>query len=212
MRSNVSELLDKVNRLASTTSLSKLEKHLLKEYLRELYESIEEVDVKEETPVLVKQVLEIQKEESIEPEVIIADVSPVVEPEKEVKQKVKEVVKPVLGSILTSVKASINEVVKPSASLNERVKGAGKEIHEHISTKPMKDMIDLNRRFVFVKELFGGDSDALVKSVSHIDSLDDYDSAFDYCSRTLSASYNWDEKAQPVKLFYKLVKQKFGEE
>lgn len=212
MRSNVSELLNKINRLAGLTGFSKLEKDLLKQYLRELYEAIDSVDVKEEEPVLEQPVVEVKKEEAIQPEVLIATVSPVVEPEKEVKPRVKEEVKPVTDSVLSSVKVSINEVVKPGASLNERVKGAGKEIYEHISTKPMKDMIDLNRRFVFVKDLFGGDSDAMAKAVAHIDSLEDYDAAFDYCSQVISVSNKWDEKAQPVKLFYKLVKQKFGEE
>lgn len=212
MRSNVSELLNKINWLAGLASLGKLEKDLLKQYLRDLYEAIDSAEVKEEETIVVKQVVAVKKEESIQPEVIIATVIPVLEPVEEVKTKVKEEVKPVTDSILSSVKASINEVVKPGASLNERIKGAGKEIHAHVSTKPMKDMIDLNRRFVFLNELFGGDSDAMAKAISNIDSLEDYEGAFDYCSRALASTYNWDEKAQPVKLFYKLVKQKFGEE
>lgn len=216
MRSNVFELLEKINRIARQPEfplVSKLEKDLLRQYLRELYDTLDEPEA--EALVFTpeqQETVKVPQVETIQPEELIAAS---VNTEEPVKQKPVEVTTEPhreAEKVQSSVKVSINEIVKPNATLNERVKGPGREIHKHFSAKPLKEMIDLNRRFVFVNELFGGNADALNKAVLHIDSLQDYREAYSYTTATLAPENNWDEKAQPVKLFFKLLKQKFGEE
>lgn len=220
MRSNVSELLNKINRLAQLPgfpAVSHLEKDLLKQYLRELYEALdaEQGTVYTSAPntfqdPVTEKVAETEKtkEETLQPEALVAAVTKpeqttVSEPVKEVREDIRDVI--------PSVKASINQIVKPSVTLNERIKGAGKEIHRKFAAKPLKDMIDMNRRFVFVNELFDGDADSFSKAILYLDSLADYNEAFD-TAQSLSIKYSWNENAQPVRLFYKLLKQRFEEE
>jgi hypothetical protein len=219
MRSNVLELLDKINRLAKQPgfpAVSKLEKDLLKQYLREIYAALEEElavaspvaqEEPKQEPVVIAVKESVQPEEligAITPPVVKAEVKPVADAVNEVKEE--------SNPVLASVKNSINEIIKPAATLNERVKGTGKEIHRQFSAKHLKDMIDLNRKFVFVNELFKGDSDSFAKAIQQLDTLEDYDAAIGYAEKTLAPRFAWDMKAQPVKLFYKLLKQKFGEE
>lgn len=105
----------------------------------------------------------------------------------------------------------INERIKGSTDLNERWRGATTEIHQRYAMKPLKDMLDLNRRIAFVNDLFKGNSDELNKAVQTIDAATDYEVAKAYVN-SLARTWNWYESSQSAKLFVKLVKQRFGEE
>jgi hypothetical protein len=220
MRSNVLELLNKINRLAQLPgfpAISPLEKDLLKQYLRDLYEAVDADEVilppltnTTQQPVVETEIkMAKQEQETLQPEAMVVPVAkhveaPVIEPAKEGRGDLQD--------IIPSVKASINQIVKPSVTLNELIKTGGKEIHRKFAVKPLKEMIDMNRKFVFVNELFNGDADSFSKSIQYLDSLADYNEAFDYTAQSLSTKYSWNENAQPVRLFYKLLKQRFEEE
>lgn len=220
MRPNVSELLNKINHLAQLPGfpdLSKLEKDLLKQYLRDLYEAVDatELVAGHDANVVRQPVTEtVVKPVSKEPEPVLTEVTTMV---------VEETVQPLVAEptadsqtkktvVATVAEVALNNAVKPSVTLNELIKTGGKEIHRRFAAKPLKDMIDLNRRFVFVNELFGGDSDAFSKAISYLDSLTGYKDAHDFTMQSLAVKYQWDDKAQPVRLFYKLLKQRFEEE
>ncbi|MCW5907041.1 MAG: hypothetical protein KIS94_04225 [Chitinophagales bacterium] len=221
MRPNVSELLEKINRFARQSQLSQLELDLLKSYLREMYEALDDAAIMqtEEAPVIP---LKVEKAETLQPELLVADKEQPTEqkpmdvkPEK-IVNKVEELqakqVAETQKEMLTSVKASINEIVKPAQTLNEKVKGKPVEVHHRFASKALKDMVDLNKRFVFVSELFKGDADGFSEAVKYIDSLETYNTAQQYLAETLLRKYGWDETSQAARLFNKMVKQKFGEE
>ena len=105
----------------------------------------------------------------------------------------------------------INERIKGGTDLNERWRGATTEIHQRYAMKPLKDMLDLNRRIAFVNDLFKGDSEELNKAVQTIDAATDYEVAKTYVN-SLARKWNWYESSQSAKLFVKLVKQRFGQE
>lgn len=105
----------------------------------------------------------------------------------------------------------INERIKGSTDLNERWRGATTEVHQRFAMKPMKDMIDLNRRIAFVNELFKGNAEELNKAIQTIDAATDYEVAKAYVN-SLARTWNWYESSQSAKLFVKLVKQRFGME
>jgi|GEM_PF-1274322 len=168
-------------------------------------------EVKTEQPVVQKTVI---------PTPIITEVKqqqPVVEPIAE-KVVVKE---PVISVIEKKpepvVKAgtpvtSINEKIQGSTSLNEKLKAGTTEIHRRLSVRPLKDLIDLNKRFVIQNELFKGNADAMAAAVQFIDSVQDITAAETYLNNEVAPKLNWDEASQAVRMFRKLVKQKFGEE
>jgi len=108
--------------------------------------------------------------------------------------------------------SSINETIRTSETLNEKHKVTSKEVHKKLSVKPLKDLIDLNKKFILLSELFKGDAGAFATAVNYIDTLEDYKSAESFIHSQLVSGYSWDESSQPVMLFNSLVKQRFGME
>lgn len=220
MRSNVSELVEKINAIASggnLTGLSRIELDLLQQYLRSLYEEVENAKNRPAhsiTPPVKQEVTpkaEVEQE-SIQPELLIAAVN---EPKEEnvviTKAPLKEeVTSPVKEE--KPVKGALNEVIKSGGGLNEKLKTTSKEIHRSLSHKPMKDLVDLNKRIVFVNELFNGDIDAFNTAVGNIDRVEDFEGAQQYIREQLMEKYKWNETAQSTRLFLKLTRQRFGVE
>jgi hypothetical protein len=214
MQSKASDLLSRINQLAKHPSfphLSKIEHDLLLEHLRNLYEEIsfakenKAADQKQEViktdrpapvpPVVKEQETIVRK---LEEPPIAKEEPPVVKPEVQAK---------------AAPKFSINEVVQAGESLNSKLKfTSAKEVHHKLSTKPMKELIDLNKRYLVVSELFKGDADACAKAIHQIDLSESYSAAESYIHSTLFPAYKWNESSEIVKLFQGLVKQKFGVE
>ena len=213
MRSKISELLEKINRLANSSKLTTIDIDLLKQHVRDLYEVVIVLTPEEALKPLVK--------ETVKPEPVVA---PVPLKEEELKPVVKEMVKdaPVIISApvkekeekpIARKKASINESTSAQNTLNEKLKPSGKsELHQQLAVKPLKELININKQFVLVRELFGGDTDAFAKAVDTIDSAAHYEEAENYIHKELFVTHNWGATAQPTRLFIKLVKQKFGVE
>ncbi len=191
MRPKISELLNKITELTNSSSLTTLEFDLLKQHIRNLYEEVQQLKTS------IEELKEVKQEE---PKII-----------KTNNESVLHVTTSNENAVAT--KDSINEKISSSGSLNEKLKTNNKkEIHKHLSTKPLKELIDMNKRFVLVNELFNGNSDSFSQAVQHIDSVENYEDAKTYVQTELLSKYQWDEASQSVRMFLKLVKQKFGEE
>ena len=85
-------------------------------------------------------------------------------------------------------------------------------MHKKLASKPLKELIDLNKRFVLLSELFKGNSEAYAAAISHIDTLPDYETAVSFINSQLVTNYFWDETKQSTRMFTKLVKLKYGVE
>jgi hypothetical protein len=90
------------------------------------------------------------------------------------------------------------------------LKQSAKEVHHQLSNKPLRELIDLNKRFVIINELFGGSAEAFSKTIHQIDSFDDFAVAESFIHSQPAAQYAWVESSPTVKLFWELVRQKFG--
>ncbi len=162
-------------------------------------------DLKKQVEVITPEI-KAEVAEIIQPEVLHK------EPEVKAEPIVRIEVKQTEVKQTTTVKTSINESVVTTASINEKLKTSSQEVHRKLSTKPLKDLIDLNKKFILQNELFKGSSDAFSKAITHIDQLNDYEQARAYVSNELSPEYGWDTGSQALRLLVKLVKQKFGVE
>jgi hypothetical protein len=238
MSPNVSELLNKINGILNQSPvkvLSRLEYDLLMQHVRDLYAELDEARNAKQTPVvpIVKPVVEERIVETIQPEelvikapkpteeIIIQNDIPVkqpVLPKQEVVQEVPKIEKRVEEPIIIQKhveavppQVPLNERVKTTGTLNERLKAASTEIHHKLTTRQFKEMIDLNRRFVFVNELFNGNADSFAQAIQMIDATQDYDNAETQVT-LLADEFGWDRSSQSAKLFAKLVSQKFGVE
>ena len=75
--------------------------------------------------------------------------------------------------------------------------------------KGLKEMMDLGERFLFMKELFAGDSAAFDRATSAIDSIAGIDQARAYMEAVLRQKYDWEGKDPIVRQFANLVEQRF---
>jgi len=227
MHPKISELLTKVNSLfeaQSSSPLSSLEFDLLQQHLRHLYELASEAQ-KQNTPATppIERVKETRYEPIFTKPVAQAPSIPVkTEPTVEIKteathdtaekvviQKVEEV--KTVEVKLSNGNKEINDEVKTNVTLNEKWVNSSVEIHQKLASKPLRELIDFNKRFAVVNELFKGDTSAFQQAVTALDAAENYTQAVDIYTQ-LGQAYNWDQASQTTRLFGKLIKQRFGVE
>lgn len=233
MRPNVLELVEKINRLlhpAKFQQLTKLEADLLKDYLRSLYDVLDDpgfgtapaktttAPYQEDIAPLVQQQ---PAEESLQPEDLLIEVDkPAVEKlpiqDAEVKPAQPAVMETPITEVVAPVtqkqqKGSLNEVVKTSSStLNEKLKTAGSEVNQKLASRPLKELIDFNKRHALITALFKGDSNAYAKAIDALDSFASFDQAEDYLLNNLATANTWNTEDQTTRMLLKLVKQRYG--
>lgn len=221
--SKVSLLLEKISTAVQSPSfpeISKLEQDLLLQHLRDMYDEVlsmnntssttEKQQVSaQESPV--RESLSFQKVMHTNQNLFINET--VVQPEIKAPKAEEPVMKQESRPEPSVKTISINERIPSSGSLNQKLKnGSGKEVHKVLSSKPLKELIDLNKKFVLVNELFKGNAESFSKAVSQIDSFGAFEDAEKFISEELSSTHHWDSSSQTTRLFIRLVKQRFGVE
>lgn len=233
MNSKVSELLTKINTLVTTQAsapLSALEFDLLQQYIRELYVQtneqqllfnqpktvVERVKETKYEPLLVtKPIVQTPSEPQVEKSTETAPITTLqtthIAPPQEttIKQQPEEKHSEETKAANTTV--SLNEVSKTSTSINEKWVNPNVEIHKKLASKPLRELIDFNKRFAIVNELFKGDTAKFQQTINAIDEAVNYDQA-ETIYLELTQSQAWDTTAQTTRLFNKLIKQRFGVE
>ena len=218
MKPKVSELLKKINWMCSAADvnhLSKLERDLLLGYVRDLYDTlldphyIERVVVNNNIEEPTKSVATTEKVD-VKPVEVVA---PVQELPKEVSVEKDNVTKTEIVESVVKAVYSINESAFTKETINEKIKvAAADDVFKRLSAKPLKDLMDLNKRYVVLSELFKGNSDAYNACIEYIDGSSSFTEAEAYVKSECEATFNWEPSAQSVRMFYKLIKQKFGVE
>jgi hypothetical protein len=227
----VSALTEKINKTLSQPQFPKvqnIEFELLMQHVRELYDELDAIRNAKNEPVKRKH--ENRAGESLQPEELLIrrtihtnehfllnDIhAKQEEPElKKTEQKLPEQKVPVKRDLQTpaSSKASLNESITFPGSLNEKLKSSSaSEMHKVIASKNLKDMIDLNKKFVLVNELFSGNKEHFTIAVSYIDECNNYAAAEAFIRTQLIAANNWNQQSPAAQLFMNLVKSKFGQE
>ncbi len=238
--SKVSDLLGKINKAIENPEfpgISKLELDLLKQHIRNLYDELDapaainhiSLQVTETVTKEVKTDTEFRKplmranadmllseqpvkQKQVEPviHVELKQEVPVVKEPEPVIEKAEVIVQKKDAAVISS---TINESIRSVGSLNEKLKTTSSaEIHKRLASKPLKELIDLNKRFVLLSELFKGNAEAYCAAISHIDTLPDYESAMSFINSQLVTNYFWDETKQSTRMFAKLIKLKYGVE
>lgn len=99
-------------------------------------------------------------------------------------------------------------------SLNDKLKQGKIELSETLGESPIKDLkkaININDRFVFIKELFRGDENMYERSIKTINGFSIYAEAEYWIRRELKLKLGWNDKNELVKHFEKLVKRRFSQ-
>ena len=226
---DIQEIVKRINensRLLSDGSISEIDRDILLDDLRRLYLLVKgnvlayEVTI-EHAPIIKAEVPPLipVKEEVVahvfEPKTAI--VEEIIAPKEEPKQvsipvepvKVTEPVKKAETKVKPS---SLNEIFAgEEKSLNDRLSGDTRPaLNDHAVRKDLRSMIDFNKQYVLINELFKGDSQAFQTAVNQINDAPTIEVAFEYIKTELMPKYQWNGEMQSTRLFDKLVRQKFG--
>lgn len=239
MRQRAHELLEKVNALAGLSSfpnLSKLELDLFQQHLRDLYDLIDNAKNADKpvAPLIQHKVTTVIKETTAEkkpaPQIVVEEQPVIVRQEETpalVNQVVAETVNPTLVNTIPPVQEasaveappvrvqkvseqkSINERVSGTGSLNEKWKNETAELHQKLSGKPLKELLDLNKRIAITSELFKGSSEQFGAAIAELDGSVNFESA-ELLFNQMAQKNNWNAESQTVRLLHKLLRQRFG--
>lgn len=129
-------------------------------------------------------------------EEIVADAEPEAEPEP------------------AAPKATETPDEKPKqASLNDRFNKPDQTELGYRLRQPLRnlrEMIDLSEKYVYTKELFGGDADYFERTLRYLNQCNSYAEATDYIATQVKPKFKWEGKEQVEERFTDLVKQKFN--
>lgn len=123
-----------------------------------------------------------------------------VEESKTVNRPDNEDIPEILADRFYNTKTSMHDSLARKQSQNN--------ISSKIQAKPIQDLnkaIGLNERFLFVRELFGGDKNAYYEAIQIINEMPNYEEAEQY----IQERFNWDEDKPEVIRFMELVRRRF---
>ena len=114
-------------------------------------------------------------------------------------------VKPItIGERFKSERPSLNEIVssyKPDESM-------GSKLQQGNISDLMKSM-DMNNKFMFVKELFKGNGSAFTEEINKLNSFNKLNEAIPYLE-LIKEKYKWDSQSEAYAELYRLVLRKFA--
>ena len=109
-----------------------------------------------------------------------------------------------IGDKYVSNKPSLNEIVsgfKPDESIGMKL--------QHGSVSDLMKSIDMNLKFLFVKNLFKGNGSVFTEEINKINSIGKLHEAIKYVEE-MKNKYNWDDKSEAYSELYKLVLRKYA--
>ncbi len=206
------------------SDLSFVERDLLKDYIKKLYESVSELDDSDK----------IEKKQKKHKKSIVAEKS---EKHEEIKEEVQEeikFVKPEAEEKNNQVSTddntidvkeqnaeNTNSTAKEDESINVSPEflelfevNYGNELSQKLSQIPIKDLtkaFSINERIFTVKELFKGDKDSFEKVIGDLDKLTSLEEAKDYLIKNIIEKHGWDnpKMLKKVKGFVATIKRRY---
>ena len=236
----VSKLIEKINilhdnLLSPDEAISTIEKDLLLNYIRQLYEEVlvfQTSDERTKTKDSAHHVIDLPAPAAETPAVsspvvqkattnIVPASESIVQTEKllEVDRKSSSLPTESLSNANEPIKEGPEETEDNSFNFSNEllslfeVKEA-KELSEKLSSLPISNLttaMGINDKFLAVNELFGGNNTAFNECVNMINNMKSYDEAKSFLLRKVAAKYNWGdkEKHSKVESFVSLVKRRF---
>ncbi len=99
-------------------------------------------------------------------------------------------------------------------TLNERIIAENTksllDIHQKKKISSLKEGISFNQRFLFIRNLFGGDQDAFTQSLEALETFPNYEEAKKHIEKNISNHYKWNEYSHETEEFYAHLERKFA--
>lgn len=221
----VSKLIEKINVLHDSLlsideEISSIEKDLLLNYIRQLYEQVLEIGTEEEVPAknkkLANEVMDLPKKEEVVVHPAVEEIAdiPTEDSFKVAPNSVPKIQKveaeqdvEVLDEPITMT--DINEELVQMFEMKE-----ARDVSEKLSNTPIRDLntaMGINDRFLTVNELFGGDASAFKSCVDQINTMESYEDAKSYLLAEVAQKFDWSaaERLKKAAGFITLVQRRF---
>ncbi|MBD0404271.1 hypothetical protein [Flammeovirga sp. EKP202] len=148
---------------------------------------------------------EINKEEPQEESVVETEEEPIAVVEEEIVEEPKEEEVTVEEIEPTTLQDSL----KSDAEEQEGVTLLDKLQGNTSSSESIRSQMSINQKFLFQKELFGGDAEVMEDAIKLIDGSKDYTEAISFIKTHYAQQYDWDFTSEAVMNFISLVDMKF---
>jgi hypothetical protein len=109
-----------------------------------------------------------------------------------------------IGDKYKSNRPSLNEIVsgfKPDNSIGMKM--------QHGNVSDLMKSIDMNLKFLFVKELFKGNGSAFTEEINHINNISKLNDTIKYVEQ-IKDKYKWDDKSEAYYELFKLILRKYA--
>jgi hypothetical protein len=172
-------------------------------------------------PVILEDFLDLPVPTHQEPELFSNPVyAPVIE-EVEEKSYTKNIPEPIaVADKITlpkgaPIELSLNERLgRDQPTLNDSLKQVtAKETimdrHQKTRIENIKSAIPLNQKFVFINELFRGDTSAYHQALNELEQCEDYKSATELLLQKYARNYGWNMNGEEVEAFFEIIERKF---
>lgn len=205
------QTLESLQKDIQNTSLSAIEKDILLKQIASLYENLLNKNATQQVVQKNEQVVE--KNEQVQE---LKPIEPIAVQEKKAIEVVAETTIEENSRATSVVEEDLkknnnlldSKIEKPL--LNERFQPQSKGLNERVAQGDLKKLIDFNRQFVFIQELFQNDAISYMKTIERINETEKIEDAILYLNNEIIHKYKWKPEQESVKLFEKIVRQKFG--
>lgn len=230
-------LLEKISALHKNMSLdeaqiSSIEKDLIRNYIRQLYECYLELPVKEpdaaNTNARTSGVKPAHETPKVEPKIQAASVSNIppkaTTPSAPASEEVRPVPPPKVTGTPTSISSSTAPSVKKAAAVSPGLDQEmdslfehkeARELSEKLGERPIKDLskaMGLNEKILTINELFGGDRLAFEDTMTALNDLKNFEEAKLYLANNVAYRFKWNskEKKRRAKELIKLIRRRYN--
>ena len=235
LKDKVQILLSKISSLTSDEHLSLLEKDLVKGYIRELYEIIDQIPnqasenrpfskgmkVEETKPEIMDPVVEAPLEQPkqirevpIEEDTFKSgngfevDIPPI-QPAKPLREPQEKLAEP----------ASYQKIITQSEPIPSSMESlfatdSSKELSEKLANQPISDLsraFSINERLLFTNELFSGNNETFLDIIDVINRKYSFEEAKSYLIRYVIDQYKWmdEKKIDRAREFVSFVRRRY---
>ncbi len=84
------------------------------------------------------------------------------------------------------------------------------QIHQNKKIQSIKKHISINQRFMFVNELFGGDTEKFNTVIDRLEDLSSYEDAIDFLVKNHAKEYEWVMESEEVVEFLEVLEKRFN--
>jgi hypothetical protein len=200
----------KLSELQDTAKYIKVNKHLMEALIKKFQEEEKEEVFNDEALELLNEVCESIKILPEDVDGFMTQYSEVLPLRLDMIYGDKQVVEPVSPKAENvPVKPFIEESVTLNDQLQKEVKSTLDEIHSKAKNGSIKKSITINQRFMFVKELFGGNNDQFEKALDRIDEAKDFVEVSKLVKSEFVSTYQWNMESEEVTEFLELLERRF---